>query len=435
MIIFFLNSNSLHKDFVSCVVWISNEEVISCGDDHQLLLWNVSTRESTKLLDLPKELFPTDIHCSSKSSQQKVSDLIVIGASDGKYHFISRNGRIEKTVEAHTGAVLAVRWSYDGSALATAGEDGLVKVWSKSGMLRSTLSSSPVPTYCISWSPKNDQILYTFDKSLIIKPLAPNSKPIEWKAHEGVILKVDWNSTNDLIISGAEDLRYKVWDSLGRVLFTSATHEFPITSLSWAPDGSVFAIGSYNTLKLCDKYGWSYSLDKPHIQSLFCLSWSSDSTQIAGGCANGNVIFSHVIEKRVEWKSYEIEVLGRKNIHVKNVMTGSEDDLDFRDYVLKISFEFNHLIVITTSQCYIYKTNNWTAPHSLDLKQSTVSLILQSDKHFLLIDGTNVGLYSYEGRLLLNVKWVGMRIESLNAETIRSALHLFRSFSTGKPLI
>ena len=32
----------------------------------------------------------------------------------------------------------------------------------------------------------------------------------QWKAHDGIILKVDWNSVNDLILSGAEDCRYKV---------------------------------------------------------------------------------------------------------------------------------------------------------------------------------------------------------------------------------
>ena len=37
----------------------------------------------------------------------------------GKLHLISRSGRIEKSVEAHRGAVLCVCWSYDGNALVT----------------------------------------------------------------------------------------------------------------------------------------------------------------------------------------------------------------------------------------------------------------------------------------------------------------------------
>ena len=44
----------------------------------------------------------------------------------GKFNFVSKNGRIEKTVEGHRGAILAGRWSFDGNAFLTAGEDGQV---------------------------------------------------------------------------------------------------------------------------------------------------------------------------------------------------------------------------------------------------------------------------------------------------------------------
>lgn len=37
----------------------------------------------------------------------------------GKLHLVSRSGRIEKSVEAHRGAVLCIRWSFDGNALVT----------------------------------------------------------------------------------------------------------------------------------------------------------------------------------------------------------------------------------------------------------------------------------------------------------------------------
>lgn len=78
---------------------------------------------------------------------------------------------------------------------------------------------------------------------------------------------------NNLIISGGEDCRYKVlnisshsnkkrisyfkkvWDSVGRPLFSSQAFEYPITSLAWASDGSNFAVGSYNTIRLCDSAG------------------------------------------------------------------------------------------------------------------------------------------------------------------------------------
>ena len=39
--------------------------------------------------------------------------------------------------------------------------------------------------------------------------------------------------------------------------------------------------------------------------------------KVAGGCGNGQVIFAHVIEKRLEWKDYEATVTGRKTIALR----------------------------------------------------------------------------------------------------------------------
>ncbi len=72
---------------------------------------------------------------------------------------MNKTGRIEKTVEAHRGATICVRWSPDGSQFATGclnnldfillfddeflgGEDGQVRIWARSGMLRTNLVQS-----------------------------------------------------------------------------------------------------------------------------------------------------------------------------------------------------------------------------------------------------------------------------------------------------
>ncbi|XP_006818726.1 intraflagellar transport protein 80 homolog, partial [Saccoglossus kowalevskii] len=221
--------------------------------------WNLMSDETTQLAKLPAEVYATDIHFFPKATgskgKQVQADVFVLTSTDGKFHLISRSGRVEKSVEAHKGAVLAGRWSYDGNAMVTAGEDGQVKIWSRGGMLRSTLTQSGTSVYSVAWGPDSDQVLFTNSKQLIIKSLLANAKPMQWKAHDGVILKVDWNPVNNLILSGGEDCRYKVWDSYGRQLYCSGSHDYPIMSVSWAPDGELFAVGSFNTLRLCDKSG------------------------------------------------------------------------------------------------------------------------------------------------------------------------------------
>ncbi|XP_030898538.1 intraflagellar transport protein 80 homolog isoform X3 [Melopsittacus undulatus] len=365
----------------------------------------------------------------------------------GKFHLISKLGRIEKSVDAHCGAVLAGRWNYEGTALVTVGEDGQVKIWSKSGMLRSTLAQQGRPVYSVAWGPDSGKILYTSGKQLIIKPLQPNAKVLQWKAHDGLILKTDWNSVNDLILSAGEDCKYKVWDSYGRLLYSSQPHEYPITSVAWAVDGELFAVGSFHTLRLCGKTGWSYTLEKPNTGSIYNIAWSIDGTQLAGACGNGHVIFAHVVEQRWEWKNFEITLIKRRTMEVHNVINDAVDLLEFRDRVIKASLNYGHLVVSTSLQCYVFSVKNWNTPLIFDLKERTVSLILQAERHFLLVDGGGLYLYSYEGRLISSPKYPGMRTDILNAQTVslsndtlavkdkadEKVIYIFEALS-GKPL-
>uniref|UniRef100_A0A8B9LBR6 Intraflagellar transport 80 homolog (Chlamydomonas) n=1 Tax=Astyanax mexicanus TaxID=7994 RepID=A0A8B9LBR6_ASTMX len=410
-----------HTELVSCVGWTTADELFSCSEDHQILKWNLLTNETAVVVKLQDDIYPIDLHWFPKTvggKKQATAESFVLTSTDGKFHLISKTGRIEKSVEAHRGAVLAGRWNYDGTALITAGEDGQIKIWSKSGMLRSTLAQQGTPVYSVAWGPDSDRILYTFGRQLIIKPLQPSSKVLQWKAHDGIILKVDWNSMNDLILSGGEDCKYKVWDSYGRLLYSSSSNDYPITSVAWAPDGEVFAVGSFNTLRLCDKTGWSYALEKPNTGSVFSLAWSADGTQLAGACGNGHVIFAHIVEQRWEWRNFEITLTKRRTMQVRNVSNDAVDILEFRDRVIKASLAHGHLVVATSLQCSLYSTKNWNTPLIFDLKEGTVSLILQAERYFLLVDGGGIYVYSYEGRLVSTPKFAGMRTDILNAQSV-----------------
>nr|XP_042706164.1 intraflagellar transport protein 80 homolog [Chrysemys picta bellii] len=192
---------------------------------------------------------------------------------------------------------------------------------------------------------------------------------------------------------------------------------------------------------------WSYALEKPNTGSIFNIAWSIDGTQIAGACGNGHVIFAHVVEQRWEWKNFEITLTKRRTMEVRNVINDAVDLLEFRDRVIKASLNYGHLVVSTSLQCYVFSTKNWNTPLIFDLKEGTVSLILQAERHFLLIDGGGIYLYSYEGRLISSPKFPGMRTDVLNAQTVslsndtlaikdkadEKVIYLFEALS-GKPL-
>ena len=58
------------------------------------------------------------------------------------------------------GAALTGRWSHDGAGIVTGGEDGAAKIWSRSGMLRSTLAHNTMPVYALAWSPDSSQVRF-----------------------------------------------------------------------------------------------------------------------------------------------------------------------------------------------------------------------------------------------------------------------------------
>ena len=153
------------------------------------------------------------------------------------------------------------------------------------------------------------------------------------------------------------------------------------------------------------------------------------------------MIFAHIIERRIEWRDYEATVTGnpkyiffrishrcfilfifqsmklrhfcnintlaynkynvwftgRKTIALRNVTNDAWEQLEFRDRIIQLALGYNHLVVATTSQCYVYTTRNWNTPTIFELKDGSVSLIVQAEKHFLLIESNSIHLYSYEG--------------------------------------
>ena len=84
--------------------------------------------------------------------------------------------------------------------------------------------------------------------------------------------------------------------------------------------------------------------------------------------------------------------------------------------------KLGHLVVATTSQCSVYTTRNWNTPVIFDLRDGAVTLIVQSERHFLLVESSGLHLYSYEGRLLCSPKWPGMRPDMLTSTIVSLSL-------------
>ena len=145
-----------------------------------------------------------------------------------------------------------------------------------------------------------------------------------------------------------------------------------ITSIKWSPNGDVFAVGSFEMLRLCDKSGWSHSFDKPASGSLLSLSWSHDGTVVCGAGGNGSVTFGYIVDRQLQWSNVEAILDADNRVNVIDPMHGINEDLEFSNRVVNMSMCFSNIIVCTTNQCFVYNImqQNWASPFVFDVKDS-----------------------------------------------------------------
>ena len=144
----------------------------------------------------------------------------------------------------HPTAVWAVKASKDGKLAATAGYDGLVKLW-----------DLPARTL------KNDL-----------------------KKHKGWVRSLDFSADGSKLATAGEDGTVVVWDtSNGSELKTIAAHGGPVTSVAFAPDGATLATGGGDKLvKLWDvASGNEKAKLEGHSDALWTVVYSPDGTKLA----------------------------------------------------------------------------------------------------------------------------------------------------------
>lgn len=412
--------NERHDDSCTCVAVSLVGDVISAGDDFTLRRWSPNGEPLGKVRQFDScitYITWVPLQGSRKGRGTSAStiegkDNCLVACANGTFCFLNAaSGRVERSVEAHDGSITGLVYSADGSSIVSSGEDGCVKVWSQTGIPRTTLVSAGKCVYALCWGSETtelggDCVLYCVGGDVIIKPLNPTvRKQLKWKAHKGVVLAVDWSLMNGFIVTCGEDGMYKVWDAYGRSIYVSAPGGHPCTAVKFSADGEMFAVGSFMNVRVCDKTGWSHTYERlPEGGSALSLQWTADGTQVVIGCGSGAVCTAQLVDRKLYWGQYCVTLVEGSKLLVQNVLTDNVEELEQRDKVIKVELGYGHIVACTTTQCACYPIERLSAPVQFDLRDVVITLILGM-KHFLLAD-CNAGMqvYSYEGRLISVVR-------------------------------
>jgi WD40 repeat protein/uncharacterized caspase-like protein len=240
-------------------------------------------------------------------------------------------------LEGHGEKVNSVSFSPDGKLLASASDDGTLKIWSSKGVLLHSLTNNERVTW-LTFSP-NSKIIAAASADKTIRLWRIDGKLIQTLyGHRNWVTSISFSPDGKTIASASRDRTVKIWSLDGTLLETLTGHNGWVNNVSFSPDGKTIASASEdNNIKIWDIKGNLLQTLKGHSDSpnsdrfasrITSIAFSSDGKILISG-GGDNTIKLWNIDKRTVIRSFDTEGKQVNNVSFspdgKVIVSASED--------------------------------------------------------------------------------------------------------------
>lgn len=236
-------------------------------------LWNVGAQTVQQagmswLLELKVEMLRARDSETGISAWDK--EVGVLWLCEGEAPEYTQKRKHTQSLEGHTNQVRSLAWSSDARTLASAADDGSIRLWdvmtgmplawdAGEGMSSQTMRGHKGSIHTLAWSP-NGQTLASGGEDGIIRLWDKESRKIRLplEGHTAPVYRVVWSQDGDTVVSGGEDQTIRLWDApSGKLLGTIEGHRASVVDIAWSPDQRLLASGSnIGSVRIWQRHTW-----------------------------------------------------------------------------------------------------------------------------------------------------------------------------------
>jgi eukaryotic-like serine/threonine-protein kinase len=199
-----------------------------------------------------------------------------------------------QVLQSFTGPVFGVAWSPDGQTLASGSKDQVIRLWrAVDGRLIDTWPGHTASVFCVAWSPDGQTLASgSWDKTVRLWRVADGSPLTIYVGHTHSVNGLAWSPSGRTLASASADTKVRLWRvSDGAMIAVLQGHQRSVYGVAWDPDGQLLASASADkTVRLWRAAGSALLATlQEHTNNVNSVAWSSNGQAFASGSADKTV--------------------------------------------------------------------------------------------------------------------------------------------------